>query len=225
VAIAAEVLLLQVAYGLPFSGLLLFGGWRTDRYGARRMLVIGLTMFGAASVVAAVTPSYNALIAMRFLEGVGGAVVAPAALGLARALFPDLTTFARAIAIWGGVSVLGAVLGFISSGMAVSYVSWRWMFAIPIIVSVLGLGAFGLLPAGRPLGTAERPRLDPVGAVLATGGTILASFGLIASHDTSWRSPVVVGPLATGIALLVVFLIAGPTITATPLSLVDLEKS
>jgi MFS family permease len=205
---ASQVLLLQVAYGLPFSGLLLFGGRLTDRYGARRLFKAGLAMFGAASLVAALTPSFNALIAMRFLEGVGGAIVAPAALALVRALFPDMTVFARAMAIWGGVSVLGAVLGFISSGMVASVVSWRWMFAIPIAVSALGLGAtVSLLPAGRRLDTAASPRLDPLGALLATGGIVLASFGLIASHDANWGSAVVAGPLAAGIALLVVFLV------------------
>lgn len=205
----AEVLLLQVAYGLPFSGLLLFGGRLTDRYGARRMFVVGLTLFGTASVVAALTPSYGTLIVMRFLEGNGGAIVAPAALGLVRALFPDMAVFARAMAIWGGVSVLGAVLGFISSGMAASFISWRWMFAVPILVSALGLGAsVGLLPTDRPLETAGRPSLDPLGAMLATGGIGLASFGLIAGHDTSWGSPVVVTPLAVGMALLVGFVIA-----------------
>lgn len=205
----AEVLLLQVGYGLPFSGLLLFGGRLTDRYGARRMFAIGLTVFGVASLIAALTPSFDTLVAMRFLEGVGGAIIAPAALGLVRALFPDMTAFARAMAIWGGVSVLGAVLGFISSGMVASYVSWRWMFIVPIAVSALGLWAsVGLLPAGPRRETAARPGLDPLGAMLATGGIVLASFGLIASHDASWGSSQVVGSLAAGIALLVVFLIA-----------------
>lgn len=205
----AEILLLQVAYGLPFSGLLLFGGRLTDRYGARRMFATGLTMFGGASLIAALTPTFDTLVAMRFLEGVGGAIVAPAALGLVRALFPDMTAFARAMAIWDGVSVLGAVLGFISSGMAASYVSWRWMFTVPIAVSALGLWAsVVLLPADRPRETAARPGLDPFGALLATGGIVLTSFGLIASHDASWASSEVVGPLAAGITLLVVFLTA-----------------
>lgn len=205
----AEVLLLQVAYGLPFSGLLLFGGRLTDRYGARRMFAIGLTMFGAASVIAALTPTFDTLVAMRFLEGVGGAIVAPAALGLVRTLLPDMTAFARAMAIWGGVSVLGAVLGFISSGMVASYASWRWMFTVPIAVSVLGLWASGgLLTAGHRRETAARPGLDPLGAMLVTGGIVLASFGLIASHDASWGSSQVMGPLAAGIGLLIMFLIA-----------------
>lgn len=205
----AEILLLQVAYGLPFSGLLLFGGRLTDRYGARRMFALGLTIFGGASLIAALTPSFETLVATRFLEGVGGAIVAPAALGLVRALFPDMAAFARAMATWGGVSVLGAVLGFISSGMVASYVSWRWMFTVPIAVSALGLWAgVGLLPAGHRRETATRPGLDPVGAMLATGGIVLASFGLIASHGASWGSPQVVGPLAAGIGLLAMFLIA-----------------
>ncbi|WP_236025068.1 MFS transporter [Arenibaculum pallidiluteum] len=173
------------------------------------MLVLGLALFGAASLAAALAPGYGMLIAMRFLEGVGGAIVAPAALGQMRGLFPDMAAFARAMAIWGGVSVMGAVLGFISSGMAASFVSWRWMFAAPITVSALGLAASaGLLPSARPGEAASRPGLDPLGAILATGGIMLASFGLIASHDTTWGSPVVVGPIAAGTALLVMFIIA-----------------
>ncbi|GAB1583523.1 hypothetical protein PPNSA23_34660 [Phyllobacterium phragmitis] len=145
----AEVLLLQVAYGLPFSGLLIFGGRLTDRNGARPMFVAGLTIFGVASIVAALTTSYGILITMRFLQGMGGAIIAPAALGLVRALFPDMAAFSRAMAVWGGVSVLGAVLGFISSGIIASFVSWRWMFVVPIAVAALGLLASTvLLPGG-----------------------------------------------------------------------------
>ncbi|YBV94744.1 MFS transporter (plasmid) [Phyllobacteriaceae bacterium JZ32] len=203
----AEVLLLQVAYGLPFSGLLLFGGRLADRNGARPMFVAGLAIFGVASIVAALTTSYGILITMRFLQGMGGAIIAPAALGLVRALFPDMAAFSRAMAVWGGVSVLGAVLGFISSGIIASFVSWRWMFVVPIAVAALGLLASAvLLPAGRPCETA-RPRLDPLGALLATGGIVLVSVGLIASHERNWASTVVLAPLAAGIVLLVGFML------------------
>lgn len=205
----SQILLLQVAYGLPFSGLLLFGGRLTDRYGAQRMFTVGLTLFGIASLVAALAPRFDVLIIMRCLQGVGGAIIAPAALGVVRSLFPEIAAFGRAMAVWGGVSVLGAVLGFISSGMIASFVSWRWMFVVPIAVSLLGLAAsVCLLPASHPAAKAIRPGLDPLGALLATAGIVLASYGLIASHEMSWASPKVSGPLAAGSALLVLFLFA-----------------
>lgn len=195
----SQILLLQVAYGLPFSGLLLFGGRLTDRLGARRMFTIGLTLFGFASLVAALAPSFDVLIMMRFLQGVGGAIIAPAALSAVRALFPDIAAFSRAMAIWGGVSVLGAVLGFISSGMIASFVSWRWMFAVPIAVSMIGMASsVRLLPSDQPAERTARPGFDPLGAILAMAGIVLASYGLIASHETSWTSPSVVGTLAAG---------------------------
>lgn len=210
----AQTLLLQVAYGLPFSGLLLFGGRLADRNGARRMLFIGLVGFGAASLIAPFAPGFDVLIAMRFLQGVGGAIVAPAALGVVRSLFPDMASFGRAMAIWGGVSVLGAILGFISSGMIASAMSWRWMFAVPIGVSVLGLVAMaGLPPTRRPPDPARRPALDPAGALLATSGIMLASYGLIASHENSWASPTVLGPLSAGVMLLVAFFVLERRVT------------
>ncbi|MCP3775077.1 MFS transporter [Paenibacillus sp. MZ04-78.2] len=99
---SSQVLLLQVAYGLPFSGLLLFGGRLADRYRGRRMFVIGLIVFGAASLVAAFAPSFEVLVSMRFAQGIGGALTAPAAMAVLRALFPDAVAFGRAMAIWGG---------------------------------------------------------------------------------------------------------------------------
>lgn len=203
----AQILSLQVAYGLPFSGLLLSGGRLTDRYGARRMFALGLALFGGASMVAPFATSFDVLIAMRFLQGVGGAMVAPAALGVVRSLFPDMAAFGRAMAIWGGVSVLGAVLGFISSGMIASVVSWRWMFAVPVAVSLLGLATTAGLPSAvHPTDPMQRPGLDPIGALLATAGIASASYGLIASHEAPWTSPEVLGPLAAGIGLLILFL-------------------
>ncbi len=200
---APQLLLLQVAYGLPFSGLLLFGGRLADRQGGRPVLIAGLVLFGLASTGAAVAPAYPMLLAMRFLEGVGAALVAPAAVAALRVLFPDPAAFGRAMAVWGGVSVLGAVLGFVSSGLISGMVSWRWMFAVPVAVTLIGLIAATGLPAGGRAAT--RPGLDPLGAVLAPVGIVLASYGLIASHADGWTSNAVLLPLGAGMLVLVVF--------------------
>lgn len=204
----SQILLLQVAYGLPFSGLLLFGGRLTDRLAPRRMFTVGLILFGAASLAAALAPRFEVLIATRFLQGVGGAIIAPAALGLVRSLFPDATAFGRAMAIWGGVSVLGAILGFISSGMITSFISWRWMFSVPIAAALLGLAVSALLlPASASAEKANPPGLDPLGALLGTAGIVLTSYGLIASHGMSWGSREVWGPLAAGSILILFFFV------------------
>ncbi|SCW32971.1 Major Facilitator Superfamily protein [Paenibacillus tianmuensis] len=204
---SSQLLLLQVAYGLPFSGLLLFGGRLTDRYRGRRMLVIGLIVFGASSLVAAFSPSFEVLVSMRFAQGIGGALTAPAAMAVLRALFPDSVAFGRAMAIWGGVSVLGSLVGFVASGILTTWMSWRWMFVVPILVAIMGLAATrGLLPAGNLENTARRPGLDPLGAILATLGIVFASYGLVAAQDQSWASSVVWGPLTVGLVLLAAFL-------------------
>ncbi|MGK9234411.1 MFS transporter [Inquilinus limosus] len=202
----ADLLLLQVAYGLPFSGLLLFGGRLADRYRGRRMFAIGLTLFGAASLAAAAAPGFPVLVAARFAQGVGGALTAPAAMAVLRTLFPEPAAYGRAMAAWGGVSVLGAILGFVASGILTTWLSWRWMFAVPVLVALAGLASVrGVLPADRT-DDAVRPGLDPAGALLATAGIVLASYGLIASGEHPWGSAAVWGPLAAGAALLAAFL-------------------
>lgn len=203
----ADLLLLQVAYGLPFSGLLLFGGRLADRYGGRRIFALGLTLFGVASLAAAAALGFAVLVGARFAQGVGGALTAPAAMAVLRALFPEPAAYGRAMAAWGGVSVLGAILGFVASGVLTTWVSWRWMFAVPVLVALAGLASTrGPLPADRADGAAGRPGLDPAGALLATAGIVLASTGLIASGEHPWSSAAVWGPLAAGAALLAAFL-------------------
>lgn len=204
---STELLLLQVAYGLPFSGLLLFGGRLADRFGGPRMLRLGLLLFAAASLGAALAPGYEVLTVMRFTQGVAGAMVAPAAIAALRSLFPRADEFGRAMATWGGVSVLGAIAGFVASGVVTNWLSWRWMFAVPLAVAAFGLAALPrLLPettAGGPGGLA--PRLDLGGAVFATLGISSASYGLTASNDHAWSATSVWLPLAIGVALLTCF--------------------
>jgi MFS family permease len=204
----ANLLLLQVAYGLPFSGLLLFGGRLADRYEGRRMFGLGVFFFGASALAAAFAPNFETLLLMRFAQGVAGAVTAPAAMAVLRTLFPEPTAYGRAMATWGGVSILGAILGFVLSGIFTTWVSWRWMFGVPVFVSSVALIATArLLPSDRGREGRQRPSLDPLGAVLGTLGISLSSLGLINSGDHPWTSTAVLVPLAMGSMLLVVFLV------------------
>ncbi|SHF89814.1 MFS transporter [Streptoalloteichus hindustanus] len=202
---SADLVLVQAAYGLPYSGLLLFGGRLADRFGGRRVFAAGLAVFGLASATAAVVPGFEALVAVRFTQGIGAALTAPAAVAVLRALFPSPAAFGRAMATWGGMSVLGATLGPLVSGVVTTWVSWRWMFAVPVAVAVLGLAVTrGMFPEGRA-GSSSVVGLDPAGAVLATLGISVGSYGLIASGDHPWSSTTVLVPLGVGVVLLAAF--------------------
>ncbi|QIJ61135.1 MFS transporter [Streptomyces sp. JB150] len=240
-----ELILLSAAYGLAFAGLLLSGGRLADRYGGRRTLLAGLLLFGAASVAAPLAPAYPPLLAARFAQGAGAALVAPAAMAVLRTLFPAPPAYRRAMATWGGLSVLGATAGNLLSGVISALLSWRWAFAAPLAVTALALPlAPRLLPADRPRARdfpgsldarAARdpsgspdgrdlsgspggrvPRLDLPGALLATAGIVAVSYGLVLTDARPWSSAHVLGPLSAGGALLVVFAVVERR-TADPL--------
>lgn len=203
---SSQMLFLQVAYGLPFSGLLLFGGRLADRFPERIMFAIGLILFGLASLAAALAPNYQVLASMRFLQGIGGALTAPAAMAILRTIYPSPVQFGRAMATWGGVSILGATLGFVLSGIITAWISWRWMFIAPITVTAAALLLSNtLLPASRPRNHHEKMRLDPVGALLATASIVLISYALIRSSETPWSDLHVWGVLTAGLLLLICF--------------------
>ncbi|MEV6250496.1 MFS transporter [Streptomyces sp. NPDC051742] len=215
----ADLILLSAAYGLTFAGLLLLGGRLADRFGGRRALTAGLVLFGAASALAPLAPGYEALLAARFAQGVGAALVAPAAMTVLRALFPAPVAYGRAMATWGGLSVLGATAGNLLSGVIAAATSWRGAFAVPVAVTLAALLlAPRLLPTTPPrLPTATPPgpqpasppgprrALDLPGALLATAGITLASFGLVLTDAHAWGSAPVLVPLLAGLALLAAF--------------------
>jgi MFS family permease len=199
----ASLILVSTSYGLSFSGLLLFGGRLADRRGARGVLTAGLVIFSVGSSVAAAAPGFAVLVAARFAEGAGAALVAPAAMAILRAIIADEGSYARALATWGGLSVLGATAGILLSGIVTTWVSWRWMFAVALLVGVVALV---LTPQWLPpVAPSRRPALDLPGAALATAGITLLSYGLVVTGGHAWSSAAAVVPLATGIALLAAF--------------------
>ncbi|MFJ4778220.1 MFS transporter [Streptomyces sp. NPDC088762] len=201
-----DLILLSAAYGLTFSGLLLFGGRVADRLGGRRALTAGLLVFAAASLAAPFAPGPGALLAARFAQGAGAALSAPAAMAVLRAVFPRPAAYGRAMAAWGGLSVLGATAGNLLSGVVSALASWRLAFAVPVVVAGAALGlAPRLLPA-TPAGAGRS--LDLPGALLATAGITLAGYGLVLTDARPWGSAAVLVPLLSGVALLAGFLVA-----------------
>ncbi|MFI9612073.1 MFS transporter [Streptomyces sp. NPDC052023] len=198
----ADLILLSAAYGLTFAGLLLFGGRLADRYGGRRALTAGLVLFAAASAAAPLAPGIGTLLAARFAQGAGAALIAPAAMAVLRAVFPS-PAYGRAMATWGGLSILGATAGNLLSGVISALLSWRWTFAVPLVVA---LAALALTPRLLPDTTPSRGRtLDLPGALLATAGITLASYGLVVTDARPWSSAGVLVPLLGGAALLAAF--------------------
>lgn len=170
------LVLVSSAYGLSFGGLLLLGGRLADLLGHRRVFLTGMAVFGFASAVAGLTPGLQALLAARFAQGAGAALAAPAALALLGSVFPDPPRRARATAIWGVLSSAGAATGNVLSGVVIPWLSWRWVFLLPMAVSaVVAAAAPRLVPDGPP---PVSGRVDWLGAVLATTGLAALIYGL-----------------------------------------------
>ena len=174
------MVLISSSYGLAFGGLLLLGGRLADVLGHRRMLSIGMIVFGSASVAAGFAPSAGILVIARFAQGVGGALTAPTALAVVAGLFADHRRRTRAMAVWGVLSSAGATAGTVLSGAVITWVPWRWVFLAPVAISALAVPAVIRLLPGDHLGP-RRGRIDWLGAALATSGLALLIYGLQSS--------------------------------------------
>ncbi|GAB2601784.1 MFS transporter [Streptomyces capparidis] len=200
------LVLLTSAYGLPFAGLLLLGGRLADRYGGRRMFTAGLALFAVASAAVPLAPTFAALTGLRFAQGAAAALTAPAAMAVLRVLLPGPAAHARAMATWGGLSVLGATGGSLLSGVVSTYTSWRWIFAVPVAVSAAALACAPRWLPADPERT-RVPTLDLPGAALATAGVTLTGYGLIATDAHGWGAGSALVPLLSGAALLAAFVL------------------
>src|SRR3954452_23923995 len=189
------------AYTLAFAVLLLPASALGDRFGRRRMFLIGLGLFTTASALAALAPGTGALIAARALQGAGAAVVAPLTLTLLSEAFPPAKR-GIALGIWSGVSGLGVALGPLVGGLVVDGLSWQFVFWINVPVGL------ALLPVARAVlreSHGPAPHLDLGGLALGTLGLLGVVFGIVRGNPEGWGSAPVVGSLAAGTALLAAF--------------------
>jgi EmrB/QacA subfamily drug resistance transporter len=191
------------SYMLLFAGLLLVGGTLGDRFGRRKALFAGLSIFGAGSLLAGLSGSAHELIACRALMGVGSAAIMPATLSILTNIFPAHER-PRAIAAWAAVSGLGVALGPIAGGLLLEQFSWASVFFVnlPIVVVALIAGAI-LIPDSRD---PESPRIDVVGAGLSIVGLTSIVWGLIEASDRGWTDPTILGAFAGGAIVLTAFL-------------------
>ncbi|TDD52959.1 MFS transporter [Nonomuraea terrae] len=204
------------AYALTFGGLLLLGGKAADRYGRRRVLLLGLGVFGLASLVGGFAQEPGHLVAARAVQGIGAAALAPAALALLTTTFPAGKARVRAFGIWSATNAAGGALGVLIGGLLTEYAGWRWVMfvSVPMAACALALVWRGVV-GGPPPARGSRP--DVLGAVLATAGMTLLVFGVVRTDQYPWTSPVTVTTLAVAVALLAAFVHVERTTARDPL--------
>ncbi|MHB1468496.1 MAG: DHA2 family efflux MFS transporter permease subunit [Solirubrobacteraceae bacterium] len=191
------------AYLLTLGSLILVGGSLGDVFGARRIFAIGVAGFGAASLLCALSPSIDALIAARALQGVAGALLVPSALAVIVACFPAQER-GPAIGSWAAWSGIATVVGPLAGGGLLDNASWRWIFAVNIPFVVV---CVALILLAVPRTDAARTRsVDIRGALLCALGLGGPVFALIEQPRLGWASPGVIAPLAAGALLFVAFL-------------------
>ena len=191
------------AYVVAFGGLLLLGGRLADLYGARRLFIAGFAILGGASLLTGLAPSEGVLLAGRALQGVGSALIAPAALTLLMTLFAhDPRELTKAFALYGAAAPAGGTAGVFLGGVLTSALDWRWVFFINVPVAILVLLASR---SALPAGARRSGSLDLAGAVSVTAALSLAVFGIVRAPEVGWTSVETFASIGGAIALFVAF--------------------
>ncbi|MFC1925796.1 MFS transporter [Chloroflexota bacterium] len=191
------------AYLLAFAALLLTMGALGDRFGRKRMLQVGLILFGVSSLAAALSTSMGMLIACRALMGVAGAITLPQTLSIIRATFADPKERTKAIGVWAGVFALGYGIGPVVGGVLLEYFEWYSVFLlnIPMVIVAFAGGHF-FIGESRDQ---DAPRLDPLGVFLSIAGLFAVVYGIIKAGEESWTDGSVIALLSGGAILLLIF--------------------
>ena len=194
------------AYAILFGGTLLLGGRLADLLGRRRMFVAGLALFAASSLLCGIAWSSGSLVGFRALQGLGGALLAPAALSLLMTTFAEGRDRNRALGIYGAASGSGAAAGVLLGGVITSYLGWSWIFFVNVPV---GVAAIALTPFLLRDSRADLPHrhFDVAGAATVTGGLMLLVYALTRAATDGWGSPVTLGLLGGAAALIAGFVV------------------
>ena len=199
----ADLQWVVTGYTLTFGGFLLLGGKLADRVGRKKVFIGGASLFAVASLVGGLSGSLGTLLAARAVQGVGGALMSPAALSLITVIFQEGKERNRALGIYAAITAGGAALGLILGGVLTEYASWRWVFFVNLPIAAAAIvGALVAVPDSRD----ENARgFDVLGAVLVTSGLMALVFALVKGNGFGWASGRTIGTLALAAALLVAF--------------------
>jgi len=203
------------AYLLTYGGFMLLGGRAADLLGRRRVLVAGTVLIGVSSLIGGFADSSGVLIGARLAQGVGAAMMLPAALSILTTSFKEGRDRNTALGIWGGMGGLASAAGVLLGGLLTEGPGWRWVMFVNPLASLLVLGGTFWLISGERR-RARLSNFDLLGSVLATGGMLLLVFALVEAPDQGWGSISTIAELAGAFALLGAF-VANERRTKNPL--------
>jgi EmrB/QacA subfamily drug resistance transporter len=193
------------AYTLTFGGFLLLGGRLADLLGRRRVFIAGLILFSLASLAGGLAQSDVWLIAARAVQGLGAAIISPAALSLVTTMFAEGAERNRALGVWGAVAGSGGAAGVLLGGILTQYAGWEWVLFVNVPI---GLAAAFVSPRLLPESRDEGPRVfDVAGATTVTAGLALFVYALVDANNAGWGSTQTVGLIAISVALLGAFIL------------------
>jgi len=193
------------AYSLAFGSLLLLGGRLSDLLGRRRMLIIGLIGFAAASALGGAATGFGMLVVGRAIQGAFGALLAPAALSTLAVTFSDPAERGKAFGVYGAIAGAGGAVGLLLGGVLTEWLSWRWCLYVNVI-----LGLVAVTGAARLLTNQRRDpnvHLDPAGTILVVAGLVGVVYGLSEAETKGWGAPTTIALLVAGVVLLAVFVL------------------
>jgi EmrB/QacA subfamily drug resistance transporter len=194
------------AYAILFGGVLLLGGRLADLVGRRRVFLAGVALFSAASLLSGLAWSESALIAFRALQGLGGALLAPAALSILITTFREGRERNIALGIWGAASGSGAAAGVLLGGLLTSYLGWSWIFFINVPVGIAVIALTPVLLRESRIESMER-RFDLAGAASVTAGLMLLVYAMTRATQDGWMTATTIALLSTSAVLLLSFLV------------------
>jgi EmrB/QacA subfamily drug resistance transporter len=194
------------AYTLVFAGFLLLGGRAGDLLGRKRLFLIGLVIFTAASLLDGISSSSGMLIGFRALQGLGAALISPAALSIISTTFAEGKERARALGVWAAIAIGGSAVGLVLGGALTQSFSWRWIFFVNVPVGILTfLAALRIVPESKD--EHAHQGYDLGGAVTVTGGLMALVYGLVRSASHGWGSTQTIGSFIVAVALLAAFVL------------------
>jgi EmrB/QacA subfamily drug resistance transporter len=192
-------------YLLTYGGFMLFGGRLADLLGRRRILLTGTVIVGVSSMLGGFASDAGVLVAARLAQGLGAALMLPAALSILTTTFTVATDRHKALGVWGGVAGLASAIGVFLGGVLTEGPGWRWvMFVNPIACALVIPAVMRLIEPSR---TRSRAGFDVVGTVLATGGMVLLVFALVKAPDQGWGAASTIAELIGAFVILVLFVV------------------
>jgi EmrB/QacA subfamily drug resistance transporter len=206
------------AYSLAFGGLLLFGGRISDLWGRKRAFIIGLLGFAAASALGGAAVNEGMLLGARALQGVFGALLAPAALSLLAVTFTEAKERAQAFGIFGAIAGAGGAVGLILGGVLTQYANWRWALFVNIAFAIVAAVGAYLFVHEREDGR-NRDRLDIPGVLLATAGLVSLVYGFTKASTDGWTATITLSLFAAALVLLATFVVVESRVSAPLLPL------